>query len=397
MWRPLRALLIALAALVVQAPARAGDFAVMGYLASWSAAARPALFDELDVSRLTHIIYAFGDIGEDGSVALADPCAEIGRCDGGPGPRYPVFSRLGELKRLNPKLKVLVAFGGWNGSSHFSEIAATPEGRERFARSVIDTFFRPYPGLFDGVDIDWEYPVGGGLTPGRPEDRDNLAALLSTVRGALDVAAPENQRHELGIAVSASPEMIDASYPPTLAAHVDHVNVMSYDYHVGSAIAHHNAPLFALPDDPTPTASVAASLRAWRDAGVPADRLVLGIPFYARAFADVATGGDGLLQPADPAGTAAWSGEGFAYRDLVAKQPEKAGFRRYWSEAAAVPYLHDAVSRVFITYDDPRSVALKTAFARDNGFGGIMAWELGGDDGTLLDAVATEAAQRPGN
>jgi chitinase len=128
-------------------------------------------------------------------------------------------------------------------------------------------------------------------------------------------------------------------------------------------------------------------MAAWQEAGIAASKLAVGIPFYGRAFSQVSGSGDGLLRPGDPAGTDIWSGEGIAYRDLVAARPLQQGFQVFWNEQAEVPYLYNAAEGVWISYDNARSVAAKTEFAHRQGHAGVILWELGSDDGTLLDAV----------
>src|SRR5262249_16924074 len=133
----------------------------VGYLASWRYT--PANLLNLQADELTHVNYAFGQIAEDGTASLADPCIDAGECAGEvaayPGGR---FAALIGLKRRYPHLQALVAIGGWLGSKYFSDVAATPQSRERFVASCIDLYFRDYPGVFDGIDIDWEFPVKGG-------------------------------------------------------------------------------------------------------------------------------------------------------------------------------------------------------------------------------------------
>lgn len=377
------------------AVARAQDFTVAGYLSWWSAADRPDLINHLAANQLTHLIYAFGAIDDDGEAVLSDPCSEVGECGGEPSslgspdfgiPEAGTFQRLHALKQAHPHLKILVAFGGWTGSAPFSSLAATADGRARFAQSIMDVFFRPYPGLFDGVDLDWEYPVAGGLQDGTPADRENLSLLLASIRDAMD-GFTNGSALELTVAVAASPGMIASTYPDDLAAHVDRINVMTYDYHTGATVTNFNAPLAPIADDPEPAANITASMAAWQEAGVAASKLAVGIPFYGRAFSQVSGSGDGLLLPGDPEGTEAWSGEGIAYRDLVAARPLDKGFEAFWNEQAEVPYLYNAADGVWISYDNARSVTAKTEFARRQGHAGVILWELGSDDGALLDAV----------
>lgn len=384
----------ALAALLsVGSPSQGYAFDKIGYVSQWSLVERPDLLIELPVERLTHVVYAFGRIESDGTAAMADACTEIGDCNGSVSPGQiaagSTFSALQMMKATHPHLKLLIAFGGWNGSEHFSELAASEEARSHFARSVIATFFAPYPGLFDGIDMDWEYPVVGGLSEGTPADRDNLVLLLEALRTELDRFSGDAPRLELSVAVAAAPGMIATAYPASIGAMVDRVQVMTYDYHAGEGLTHFNAPLFPIDDDPAPQANLSASMAAWLTHGIPKDKLVIGIPFYGRALSHVGGGGDGLLRPGDATGSAEWSGDGIAYRDLVARRAGY-GFAAFRSAEAGVPYMYDESAGIWISYDDPCSVALKANYARSQGFAGAMAWELGHDDGTLLAAMTDD-------
>ena len=164
---------------------------------------------------------------------------------------------------------------------------------------------------------------------------------------------------------------------------------MAYDYHAGSAVAGFNAPLFACADDPNHGLNVDASVKALMRAGVPPGKVALGVPFYGRAVANVPQTKGGLFQQGTTA-SEEWGGsEGIDYRDLVARRPEEQGFRRYWSDEAQVPWLYDSARRIWISYDDPLSIARKAMYAHAHGLAGIMIWDLLADDGSLLAALRT--------
>ncbi|PDT63932.1 hypothetical protein CO683_41550 [Bradyrhizobium ottawaense] len=367
---------------------------VVGYVAPWKARAGGPSIKTIPARELTHLIYAFGAVSAEGSAELADRCLDTGACDGTSrsGPVGGNFAQLAELKRSNPKLRILIALGGWSGSKYFSAAAATPISRARFAQSVIEAFFRPYPGLFDGVDVDWEFPVSGG-PPGnlaRLEDRTNFTLLIAELRRKLDkLSASERGKLELTIAVSAVPDKIVNLQAAALARLVDRFHLMAYDYHAGSALAAFNAPLFACAGDPNPDLNVDASVKALIRAGVPPAKVTLGVAFYGRAVADVPPENGGLFQKGATA-SEEWGGsDGVDYRDLVARQPEEQGFRRYWSDEAQVPWFYDAERRIWISYDDPLSIARKAMYARAHALAGIMIWDLFADDGSLLAALRT--------
>lgn len=365
---------------------------VAGYVTPWKARTGGPNIKTIPARELTHLMYAFGTVSAEGLAGLADRCLDAGACDG-TAPSTPFggnFAQLAELKRSSPQLRILISLGGWSGSKYFSTAAATPMSRARFAQSVIEAFFRPYPSLFDGVDVDWEFPVSGG-PPGnlaRLEDRTNFTRLVAELRRRLtEFSALERRELELTIAVSAVPNKIVNLEAAALASLVDRIHLMAYDYHAGSSLAGFNAPLFACAGDPNPDLNVDASVNALIRAGVPPGKVVLGGAFYGRAVADVPQENGGLLQKGTMA-SEEWGGsDGIDYRDLVVRRPEEKGFRRYWSDEAQVPWLYDAERRIWISYDDPVSIARKTMYARAHGLAGIMIWDLFADDGSLLLAA----------
>ena len=159
-------------------------YRLVGYYASWDVYERAMFLTRIQTGRLTHINYAFSNISPDGQCILGDADADTQRffgignsvsgtpdaIDGARGN----FHQLALLKDNNPNLKVLISIGGWTWSNRFSDAALTDASRQKFVKSCIDLYLVQYRGTFDGVDIDWEYPVGGGLTPGRPEDKHNF-------------------------------------------------------------------------------------------------------------------------------------------------------------------------------------------------------------------------------
>ncbi|MCC8968426.1 glycoside hydrolase family 18 protein [Bradyrhizobium sp. Pear76] len=372
---------------------------VAGYVAPWKARPGGPGIKMIRARELTHLMYAFGTVSADGLAELADRCLDAGACDG-TAPSSPFggnFIQLAELKRDNPQLRVLISLGGWNGSRYFSAAAVTPRSRARFAQSVIDAFFRPYPGLFDGVDVDWEFPVSGGRAGNvaRPEDRGNFTLLIAEVRRKLAAfSALERREMELTIAVSAAPDKIVNLEAAALAGLVDRIHLMAYDFHAGSAFAAFNAPLFACAGDPYPDLNVDASVNALIRVGVPPAKLTLGMAFFGRAVANVPPQNGGLFQKGATA-SEEWGGsDGIDYRDLVARRPEKHGFRRFWSDEAQVPWLYNAERRIWISYDDPLSIARKAMYARAHALAGVMIWDLFADDGSLLAALRVPPARR---
>jgi chitinase len=362
---------------------------IVGYLASWGVRSKGTRIAELPGGELTHIIYAFARITDDGRNALGDPCVDIGECNSNGAPRSTDggnFAELRKLKERYPNLKLLVAIGGWTGSGRFSDVAVSSESRRAFAQSALDLVIRRSPGLFDGIDIDWEYPVGGGLATNsaRPEDRDNCTLLLQQLREELDAQGTRDGRQYLltiaTIAGASAPRHFDLV---KVSEVVDWYNVMTYDYHSGSKVAHFNAPLYTAAGDPTPGYTVDSTVQRYIAGGVPRTKIVVGLPFYGRVYGGVGATNDGVFQPAPGPVPDDWK-TGTDYRAIVRRDLQSLGFRRVMHPEARVPFLYNPATGTWVTYDDAESVAEKVAYVRSHGLGGVMAWEIGGDDGTLV-------------
>ena len=377
------------------APAR-----IVGYLAGWGVRSKGTKIAELPGGELTHIIYAFARVTPEGTVALGDPCVDIGHCDSTAAPRATDGGNFAELRRLKdryPQLKLMVAIGGWTGSGRFSDVALTPESRRTFAQSAVDVIIRRSPGLFDGIDIDWEYPVRGGLATNaaRPEDKQNCTLLLQALRHELETQGARDGRHYLlTIATIAGPGVFVQLELEPVAAAVDWFNVMTYDYHSGSKIAHFNAPLYTATGDPTPGFTVDSTVQRYLRGGVKPAQLVVGLPFYGRVYGGIAAVNDGLFQSVTGPVPDEWR-TGTDYKSIVRRDPQSLGFRRVLHPEARVPFLYNAITGTWITYDDAESIGEKVAYVRSHGLGGVMAWELGGDDGTLVRTIYDGMRQRP--
>ena len=382
---------------------------IVGYFTSWGIESQGYTPSKISAGKLTHLNYAFSAISPAGNrCALGDPYADVERIYtaqesvGGepdePGGLHGSFNQLLKLKRKYPYLKTLISIGGWTGSGRFSEIALTEASRREFAASCLELYFRQYPGVFDGIDIDWEFPVAGGLEAGRPEDQRNFTLLLAELRRQLeDQGRVDGQPYLLTIAASARPGEIANLELDRIPASLDWINLMAYDFHIiGERVTNFNAPLYPAPDDPSldPVTrdyfNVDSAVKAYLEAGVPAEKLVLGVPFYGRGWQGVPDANHGLYQPASgPApGTL---GEGvLGYTDLV--RDVLPDYRRYFHETAKVPWLYRPEDGVFISYDDPESIGLKADYAVEHGLGGLMFWELSNDGGVLLEILHKKLA-----
>ena len=224
---------------------------------------------------LTHLFYAFATIDQGQCVVAPEADAH--------------FKALATLKRAHPTLHTLISIGGWNAGG-FSDAALTAESRQRFVSSCVAMFFERHRGSFDGVDIDWEFPVYGGPTEitDRPEDRQNMTLLVREFRRQLDALDKADGQHRLvTAALPAGRVQTDGPYDPArsyelkeLARTLDFINLMSYDMGTGfSAVSTFNAPLHAVPEDPLAPElkrwnSVAGAVAYYEQHGVPKDKLL---------------------------------------------------------------------------------------------------------------------------
>lgn len=371
--------------LTVSGVLSAAEPKLVGYFIEWGVYDRKYSVKDIPADKLTHLNYAFAKI-VDGECAVFDSFAALEK-DGGN------FNQLLQLKKKHPHLKTLISVGGWTLSGPFSDVALTAASRTKFAKSCV-AFIKKYG--FDGVDVDWEYPVGGGLhgNKNRPEDKANYTLLLAELRKQLDAAAQADKKHYLlTIAAPAGPRTLENLELEKIHPHLDWLNLMAYDFH-GSwdATTHFNAPLYPIKDDPATDAlsrklNVDAAVKTYLAAGVPSEKLVLGVPFFGRGWSGVKNPNNGLFQAKTGIPKGTWEEGVFDYEDLAAKYIGK--FKRHWNDDAKVPWLYDDKTGVMISYDDPESLKLKAAYARDKKLGGVMIWELSADDakGSLIKAL----------
>jgi chitinase len=382
----------------VPAPESTNDKYIIGYYPSW-APTHDVLVKDIPAAQLTHINYAFSNVSESGECVLGDPAADVekvysaedslnGQQDAESDPFHGNFHQLLLLKQKYPHLKVLISVGGWSWSGNFSNAAQGDHSRQQFVASCIDLYLKQYPGVFDGIDVDWEYPVSGGMTPGRAEDKINFTRLLGEFRMQLDQLGKTDNRHYLlTIAAPAGPGNIRNLRPELIAMLVDWINVMTYDFHATwEQTTNFNAPLFQAAGDPADSSmNVDATIQKYISLGVPPEKLVLGVPFYGYGWAGVPETNDGLYQTSTGPAPGTWEAGAYEYKDIAQNYLNK--YQRLWSAEAYVPWLYDPESQIFITYDDPQSLEAKAGYASDSGLAGIMIWELSQGDSSLLDAI----------
>lgn len=285
--------------------------------------------------------------------------------------------KLTSLKAKYPSLKVLVSLGGWGGCKSCSDVFHTEIGRKEFAQSTaaILTHYKA-----DGIDLDWEYPVVPGPPghPFRPEDKDNFTLLAKELRAAMPPTAI------LSFAAGGFPSFLEQAIDwAAVMPLMDHVNIMSYDMVGGySKTTGHHTPLYSTPQQKR---SADQAIQYLIKQGIPRQKIVIGAAFYGRIFEGVGSENNGLYQ----------SGRFKRGVNQVIFDSLTKNYTFYWDAAAQAPYAYDAENQLFLTYDNAKSVALKTEYAKAQGLGGIMFWQLMNDkpqDGLL--SVMVEAAKK---
>ncbi|GAA3453851.1 glycoside hydrolase family 18 protein [Dactylosporangium matsuzakiense] len=321
--------------------------------------------------RLTHLFYAFATV-EDGHLTLP------------PGaPAH--LEALATLRQAGTS--IVLSVGGW-GAGGFSDAALSARARAAFADELM-----PLAAAFDGVDLDWEFPVSGGPAElvHRPEDRRNATLLARELRDRL---GPDRL---LSAALPAGRLQSNGPYDPAesyelaeLATLLDFVNLMTYDFGTGfSPVATFNAPLTEVADDPMPAPlrrwnNVAGAVAYYEQRGVPRDKLVLGVPFYARGFVVASPGTRaGLYQP--QIGTT----DTYDWRDVRRTLLPDPAWQRHHHPVARSPWLYNEHTSTFVSYEDAESIAERARFAAARSLRGVFTWHLPGDDDehSLLTAM----------
>jgi chitinase len=382
---------------------------VVGYYIEWGVYGRDYQPADMPLEKMTHVNYAFADIGTDGRIKIGDPYAAIEKLypgDAWDQPYAGTYNQLNNVLREEyPHIKTLISVGGWTWSGRFSDVALTESSRSLFAESCVE-FIRTYN--FDGVDLDWEYPVEGGLSSNikRPEDGVNYTLLLEEIRRQLDVATEEDGRpYLLTIASPAGWDKIRHLEIDRLSEVLDFINVMTYDLRGAwdlTTTAHH-ANMFENPADPSDANSIAAKYNVdwvvdeFLAQGASPEKIVLGIPFYGRAWGGVSDpqGNGGLFQPGTlvPPGTwDDWSSGATGVNDFfeIEDMIESGLYTRYWDNIAKVPYLYSPTMNQghFVSYEDAESLEYKLDYLLERGLGGVMFWEVTADrNDTLLDVI----------
>lgn len=401
---------------------------VAGYFADWqyANADNPYVVSDIPADKLTHIIYAFLSMCGPHTGASDKVQQQIAQQCEGKAPYTAIivdkkaaleedfgavevdvnyqghFAQLAQLKSDHPTIKILPSFGGWTMSEPFHAMAKDPKAIEHFSKTAVDLIAK-YD-FFDGIDLDWEYPGGGGLTtsPWNPDtklsdeqkasERAAFTQLVKVLRADLDILTKQTEReYELSTAVGVGAKAAQIDWQAA-SPYLTNMFAMTYDFlgGWGTQTGH--------------TTNLHATERSWWgmgadvfinqmiEQGIPSEKLVIGAAFYGRgwqgtqAYNGELPKGDLQSDGGAPFGT----GENgyFMFWDLVKNYGDKQGYQYKYDEQAQAPYLWNPDSKVFISFEDQRSIKAKAAWAKSANLGGIFTWELSGDPtGELVDAM----------
>ncbi|MES2837564.1 MAG: glycosyl hydrolase family 18 protein [Bacteroidota bacterium] len=320
--------------------------------------------DKYEFEKLTHLIFCFTYLqGNKINIKNTEDEETLKRCVA--------------LKAKYPKLKVLISFGGWGGCETCSDVFATDSGRNEFAISV-KNLLEKY--TVDGIDLDWESPVIGGYKNHKASknDKANFTSLVKELRKTLPA------KSEICFDANSFKEFLELSIDwKEVMPLVDFVNLMTYGLpsnergHTG----HHSA----LYSSSYQSESIDKSIRALDSLNVQLNKILIGAAFYSFVAENVDSINNGL-------GRKGKFKTNVNYNKLVESYTQKEGYDYYWDSIAQAPYLYNKQQKIFVTFDNEKSVEQKTKYAIKNKLGGIMFWKLNGDSYSngLLNAIDKE-------
>jgi len=352
--------------------------------------------DPITAGNLTHLLYAFLAICGPGQTAHAAqvcaPSQDYQLAGTTPLEEAAFSGYFVELTARAPRLKLLASIGGAEGSKPFYALTRSPAAQATFVASV-RAFLASHP-MFDGVDIDWEFPTDsspaeGETNLGLPGDGRAYADLMQALRGALDELGAGRRKYWLTSAVLTAARLTRVIDYRRAAVDTDLFFAMTYDYYgPWTQVAGHHAPVVP-PEDP---GLGPVGIQPLLDAGIPPAKLVDGVAAYGRGW------------QVGPTGTLVSNYNGqdgtSVYRDLAASAIGPAGtgidgFAVHYDRALHAYALWNPKARIYIGYDDPRAVVEKGRIAVKTGLAGLFGWELSQDNGDLLNAMNRGLGNRP--
>ncbi len=373
---------------------------------------------DIPADKLTHLNFAFLDFDADGNLIFTDKDAALAANVGMDGVQWGaensgLLNAFQAIRAENPNMKIGVSVGGWSKSGDFSPLAENEGARARFVENLLK--FVEYTNM-DFIDLDWEYPNfvrepdlcdnarDEGTRYSSPSDKANYIELLKDIRSGLDAQGDRlGKTYELTVALPAPIAKLDAGIDiPGLFDVVDFANIMTYDMRgAWDNVSGHQTGLYTNPNDPLKGGglSVDECVNYLISKGAPAEKIVVGAAYYTRGWGNISSAGPsqetpGLFGSAEIAGKDAdqtpsrgalneaplKNGDGgrrggvWSYNALGKLKATYPVLKEYWDDVAKAPYLYDADTGKFFTYDNVRSIEEKTAYVKENKLGGMIAW-----------------------
>lgn len=384
---------------------------------------------QIPAGDLTHVIYAFltmcGPHSEEvdevlleqvnetckdkplGTAVIADKKAAYGftREDGQIYEGH--FAQFKELKKAYPHLTVLPSFGGWTMSSPFHEMIKTDEARLRFVETAVALIDSTE--VFDGIDLDWEYPGGDGFTTSKwnPEtaltedemahERKYFTVMLKELREGLDAIGEKNGRYyQLSSAAGVAPSKVAGIDYPEASKYIDNWFAMTYDLFGAwslEAIGHQSN--LKGSGDVKWWSGIDGYVKGMLDAGLPKEKLVLGSAFYSRGWLGLSNYPEGKPYAKNADDTFAVAQEGipddWSYHQIVdLLNDEASGWVEMYDAQHEAAFAWNEAKKGFITYDNAQSIKAKGSWVLDQGFAGIYAWEVTHDSDNVLVSAMNE-------
>ncbi|SAC03021.1 glycosyl hydrolase family 18 protein [Enterobacter hormaechei] len=397
------------------------DKVVGAYFPEWGVYDRNFSADKIPVANINHLLYGFIPIcGGDGindsakssgaleslkracagrqdyTVAIHDPWAALQKPQKGVSnwddPYKGNYGQLMAMKKAHPDLKILPSIGGWTLSDPFYQMD-NKVLRDRFVASVKD-FLTTWK-VFDGVDIDWEFPGGGGENAklGNPQtDKATYTALMHDLRQMLNELSAETGRtYELTTAIGAGKDKIEDVDYNTTQQYLDHIFLMSYDFYgawSNTDLGHQTA-LYGASWKPDTNYTTDNAVKAMLEQGVKPGKIVVGAGMYGRGWTGVHgyTGDNPFTGTATGPIKGTWENGIVDYRQIVNQMLGKPGWEYKYDEAAEAPYVFNKSTGELVTYDNARSVMAKGKYVLNKNLGGLFAWSIESDNGDILNAM----------
>ncbi|EEU47760.1 uncharacterized protein NECHADRAFT_31166, partial [Fusarium vanettenii 77-13-4] len=325
----------------------------------------------IPASEVTHVLYSFLDIAQDGTVKSTDTWADTDKHYDGDSWNesgnnvYGCVKQLYILKKKYRNMKVLMSLGGWTLSPHFVQPASTLAGRRKIAASAVKLLG---DWGFDGIDVDWEYPQNA-------QQAQNYVDLLKEIRLALDKFSRDsklNYRFLLTVATAAGPANYNVMKLKAMDQYLDGWHLMAYDYAGGwDTTTGHQANVYLSSSNPLSTKfSTDRAINDYVSAGVAPQKILMGIPLYGRSFANTA----GLGQTYSGVGGGSNENGIYLFKDLP-----RPGAKAAIDKNLMTIITYDKSKRELVTTDSADSARLKAAYIAQRGLGGAFYWEASGD------------------